>query len=227
MVYEQRCAPEQWTTSLIVPLPKKGDLQQMTNYRGISLMSIAAKVYNKVLLNRIKKPIDKILRKNQARFRTGRSCIQQINILRRIIDGAIIQDIPLFITFIDFKKAFDSINRKMMFAILRHYGIPSKIVDAIKVLYDSSKSRVFFEGLTSKEFPITTGVLQGDVLAPFLFIIVVDYVTKQAERSFGYLTHKGKQQHLTRKLRNSSTQVERKISDLDFADDIALLENDP
>lgn len=86
---------------------------------------------------------------------------------------------------------------------------------------------MFFEGLTSKEFPITTGVLQGDVLAPFLFIIVVDYVTKQAERSFGYLTHKGKQQHLTRKLRNSSTQVERKISDLDFADDIALLENDP
>ncbi|CAF0719650.1 unnamed protein product [Brachionus calyciflorus] len=50
---------------------------------------------------------------------------------------------------------------------------------------------------------------------------------KQAERSFGYITHKGKQQHLTRKLRNSSTQVERKISDLDFADDIAQLENDP
>ncbi|CAF0934011.1 unnamed protein product [Brachionus calyciflorus] len=128
MVFEHKSAQEQWTTSLIVPLPKKGDLQQMTNYRRISLMSIAAKVYNKVLLNRIKKPIEKILRKNQAWFRTGRSCIQQINILRRIIDGAIIQDIPLFITFIDFKKAFDSINLKMMFAILRHYGIPSKIV---------------------------------------------------------------------------------------------------
>ncbi|CAF0968056.1 unnamed protein product, partial [Brachionus calyciflorus] len=66
-----------------------------------------------------------------------------------------------------------------------------------------------------------------DLLAPFLFIIVVEYVTKQAEVGFSYLTHKGKQQHLTRKLRNSSTQIERKISDLDFAYDIALLENDP
>ncbi|CAF1058139.1 unnamed protein product [Brachionus calyciflorus] len=96
----------------------------------------------------------------------------------------------------------------MMFAFLRHYG------------------KVFFEGLTSKELPITTGVLQGDVLAPFIFIIVVDYVTKKSEVGYGFLTHKGKQQESIRKLRNSSTLIERKISDSDFADDIALLEND-
>ena len=103
----------------------------MTNYRGISLMSIAAKVYNRVLFNRIRDPIDKILRKNQAGFRKGRSCIQKIHILRRIIEGAEYEKIPLYITFIDFKKAFDSIDRNMMFAILRHYGIPAKIVGAM------------------------------------------------------------------------------------------------
>ena len=73
-VYSSLTPPNQWTTSVIVPLPKKGDLSQMTNYRGISLLSIAAKVYNKILLNRIRDHVDPILRKNQAGFRPGRSC---------------------------------------------------------------------------------------------------------------------------------------------------------
>jgi hypothetical protein len=111
LVYKERKASSQWTSSLIVPLSKKGNLELMTNFRGISFMSIAAKVYNRVLLNRIRKPIDAKLRKNQAGFRTGRSCVQQIHILRRIMEGASYQKIPLYITFVDFMKAFDSIDR--------------------------------------------------------------------------------------------------------------------
>jgi len=110
----------------------------MTNYRGISLLSIAAKVYNKIIFNRLIPVVDKILRLNQAGFRKGCSCIQQIHILRRIIEGATAKGIPFFITIIDFKKAFDSICRKTMFAILRHIGIPDKIVQDIKVLYEDS-----------------------------------------------------------------------------------------
>lgn len=68
-VFKEKIAPKQFTTNLIVPVPKKGDLTQMTNYRGISLMSIIAKVYNKILLNRIRDPIESILRQNQAGFR--------------------------------------------------------------------------------------------------------------------------------------------------------------
>ena len=150
-------------------------------------MSLAAKLYNR-------SPIDAILRKSQAGFRTGRSCIQQIHILRRIMDGAFSQKIPLFITFVDFKKAFDSIDRDMMFAILQHYGILDKIVSAIRVLYDQSTSQVYIQGQLSGPFAITTGVLQGDVLAPFLFIIVIDYVSKRSAKNFGYLTHKGNNQ---------------------------------
>ena len=78
-VYSNLTKPDQWITSVIVPLPKKGDLSLMTNYRGISLLSIAAKVYNKILLNRIRDEVDPILRKNQAGFRPGRSCAQKIH----------------------------------------------------------------------------------------------------------------------------------------------------
>ena len=229
LVFKERHAPTQWTSSMIIPLPKKGNLELMTNFRGISLTSIAAKVYNRVLLNRIREPIDAILRRNQAGFRKGRSCIQQIHILRRIMEGASAQDIPLFITFIDFMKAFDSIDREMMFAILRHYGIPEQIVAGIRVLYDESTSRVYVEGEFSEAFQITTGVLQGDVLAPFLFIIVIDYISIQSEADFGYVTHKASAPRTSHRPTRSSSAIqcvaEQKLNDLAFADDVALLEN--
>ena len=95
------------------------------------------------------------------------------------MDGAPYQ-LPLVVTFINFKKAFDSINRKVMFAVLRHYGIPEAVVNAISVHYKKPKSAVMVDGGLSDPFDVTTGVLQGDVLAPFLFVVLVDYLLKKA-----------------------------------------------
>ena len=231
LIYEHEQAPTQMTSSLIIALPKKGNLQLMCNFRGISLTSILAKVFNRIILNRIQDPVDKLLRNNQAGFRRGRSCAQQIHILRRVIEGAKAQDIPLYITFIDFKKAFDSVDREMMFAIMRHIGIPQKIVNVTRLLYDKSVSQVYLEGKLSEPFSVTTGVLQGDVLAPFLFIIVIDYVSRRSAGNFGYLTHKGPKSRLNPRpqrtiVTSKETKIERKLNDLAFADDIALLENE-
>jgi sorting nexin-29 len=220
-VYDQEKAPSQFTTNLITPLPKKGDLTQMNNYRGISLMSVAAKVYNKVLLYRIRDPIDKILRKNQAGFRQGRGCAEQVHILRRLIEGAVDKNLDIYAVFVDFKKAFDSIKRSAMFSILRHYGIPDKIVRAINTIYNGSKSRVLVDGKLSDQFNIKTGVLQGDTLAPFLFIIVIDYVLKNAEKEYAETTGSS---GFTTQPRESARRPETALFDLDFADDIALLE---
>ena len=110
-------------------------------------------------------------------------------------------------TFIDFKKAFDSINRDTMWKILRYYGIPEKIVNIIKCLYEGSTSAVRVDGSLSKEFLITTGVLQEDTLAPFLFVIVLDYVLWNTEARTGLQTH-----------------PDELLPDLDFADDIVLLD---
>lgn len=214
-VFEGESPPWQWTTSKVVPIPKKGDLSLMSNYRGIWLTSAGAKVYNRVLLNRIRPVFEGILRPNQAGFRPGRGTVEQIAALRRIIEGATAKQLPLVICFVDFKKAFDLISREMLFAVLRHYGVPVGVVKAIKSLYDGSKARVFVENTLSKEFNVTTGVLQGDVLAPYLFIIV-DYVLKvsiSTEHGF---------EHQRRK---SSRSPARMIADLDYADDIAILES--
>ena len=96
-----------------------------------------------------------------------------------------------------------------MFAILRHYGIPEKIVKAIRTIYEHSTSRVFVDGKLSEEFKTNTGVLQGDVLAPFLFIIVIDYVMRNSEDSFGFVTH------LQEGTRSRVQKPERKLNDLD------------
>ena len=151
-VYTNMSPPKQWVSNFIIPLPKKGDLSLMTNYRGITLMSIAAKVYNKILLNRIRPHLDPLLRKNQAGFCPGRSCTQQIHILRRIMEGFRENQLPLIVTFVDFKKAFDSINRSVVFSVLRHYGIPETLVNAIQVLYTNSSSSVMVDEVSPNHF---------------------------------------------------------------------------
>ncbi|GAA6097691.1 uncharacterized protein LOC118408508 [Tachysurus ichikawai] len=112
-----------------------------------------------------------------------------------------------------------------MFEILRHYGIPIKLVIAIKTIYNNSKSTVLVEGELTDEFDIATGVVQGDTLAPFLFIIVLDYVLKNTElnhaRSHGI--NKGENGFVTQP-RQCRRELAIAIFDLDFADDLALLE---
>ena len=110
-VFETLIPLRQGATNLIVSLPKRRDLSLMTNYRGITLMSTAAKIYNKILLNRICNKTDPQFRNNQAGFRRGRNCAQQIHILRRIIEGSQDYQWPLHVTFVDFKKTFYFINR--------------------------------------------------------------------------------------------------------------------
>ena len=214
-VLNSSVAPPLWLTSDIIPLPKKGNLTLHQNYRGISLTSIAAKIYNKLLLNRIFPVLNPILRRNQNGFRRGRSTLAQILALRRIIEEMKNGNKDLTIVFVDFKKAFDSINREVMFAILSLYGFPDKIIKAIKALYTNTKAKVITPDGETEQFDIVAGVLQGDTLAPLLFITVLDYVLRislDANNTKGLLL----------KPRTSRRHPAVHLTDLDFADDLAI-----
>ena len=107
----------------ILPFTKKGDLGSAKNYRGITLTSIAAKIYNALLRNRIEPKIDNILRKNQNGFQRNRSTTSQILTIRRILESVWAKNLQVTLIFVDFTKTFDSIHRGKMEQILLAYGI--------------------------------------------------------------------------------------------------------
>ena len=96
--------PEEWKEGIIIPIPKKGDLRDCNNWRGITLLSIPGKVMATVMLNRMRSAIDERLRQEQAGFRPGRSCCEQIFTLRQIIEKSLMYEKPVLINFIDFKR---------------------------------------------------------------------------------------------------------------------------
>ena len=107
-VWQEEEIPSDWKEGHLIKLPKKGDLSNCNNYRGITLLSIPGKVFNRILLERIKSATDEKLRGNQAGFRKNRSCVDQIATLRIIVEQSLEWNSPLVMNFIDYEKAFDS-----------------------------------------------------------------------------------------------------------------------
>ena len=209
-------APPDWSNSGLVPLFKKGDSNLPDNYRGIALMSTAAKLYNKMILKRVRDLVDTKLRSSQNGFRPHRSCPQHILALRRVIENCrVFQKQSVVITFIDFQKAFDSVHRSYLVDTLVDLEIPAPLIRAIMSLYwDSSVQVVTTHGLTDR-VPVRRGVLQGDTLAPYLFVLVIDRVLRESlvVETWGYCVRE----------RRSSRFPAEYVTDLTYADDIAVL----
>ena len=131
---------DRWTKGCILPFPKKGDLGLAKDYRGKTLTSIAAKIYNALLRNCIVPQINKIPRKNQNGFRRNRSTTSQILTIRRILESMRAKNLQATLLFVDFTKAFYSIHRGKMEQILLAYGLPEETVAAIMILKEKENS---------------------------------------------------------------------------------------
>ena len=203
----------------ILPFPKKLDLGLAKNYRGITLTSIAAKIYNALLWNCIEPSID-ILRKNQNGFQRNRSTTSQILTIRRILEGVLAKNLQATLLFVDFTKAFGSIHRGKMEQILLAYGLPKETVATITILYRNTRVKVCSLDGDTEYFDIVAGVLKGNTLAPYLFIICLDYVLRT---SIDKIRENGFE--LTKK--RSRRYPAKTITDADYTDDIAILANTP
>ena len=199
--------PDDWGFSTFIPIPKKGDHSKCTNYRTISLVSHASKILLKIILDRIRGRTENELSDEQAGFRPGRGTRDQVTNLRVLMAKLKDHNQPLYMCFIDFQKAFDSVQHEKLWWAMLDMGYPPHLVNLLASLYKSQKACVRVAGVISEWFSVQKGVRQGCVLSPYLFNILSETVMRKA-------------------LENYSGGVligGRRITNLRYADDIVLL----
>ena len=109
------------------------DYIQCSNWRGINLLSVPGKIFCRVLLQQLKQSIERTLR--EEGFRSGRSCADQIFVLRTIIEQSLEWNSSLYINYIDFEKAFDNVHHPSLWKILEAYGFPTKVINILSDMY--------------------------------------------------------------------------------------------
>ena len=162
--------PDDFRDALIVSLyKKKGSKSDCGSYRGISLLSVAGKIFARVILNRLITVSEQTLQEAQCAFRPDRSTVDMIFAVRQLQEKCIEQNKPLYSEFIDLTKAFDTVNREALWTVLERIGCPPKLVSMIRLIHDGMTGQVLSNGNVTDAFVISNGVKRGCVLAPVLF----------------------------------------------------------
>ena len=163
IVFQIGHMPHEWVIGIIKPIYKnKGDINDPDNYRGINLLSCFGKLFTSILNDRLTTYINlnEMMSEAQAGFRKGYSKTDQIFTLKCIVELCLCQGRRLFCTFVDYSKAFDSINRATLWKKVFSYGITGKVIDVITNMYKSIKSCVMDSGIQSDFFESHVGVRQ-------------------------------------------------------------------
>ena len=184
IVWEKGKAAEDWQKAVIVAMHKKGSKKLCKSYRGISLLSIPGKVFVKILDARIHQVTEGQMMEEQAGFRVGRMCRDQIFVMRQSAEKTIEKDSKMYAAFIDLEKAYDKIWREDMWRTLSTYGVSGRLLRALKALYENSTARVRVEDELTECFEVRQGVKQGCSLSPCLFNVFLDMVAREARAQF-------------------------------------------
>lgn len=228
-IWEEEVIPKEFRNATVISLFKnKGSKTDCSNYRGISLLSIAGKILARVMVNRLVSHVSEDnLPETQCGFRPNRSTVDMIFAVRQVQEKCIEQNMDLYAVFIDLTKAFDTVNREALWVILSKFGCPDKFVNLIRQFHDNMTGQVLSGGDLSEPFNISNGVKQGCVLAPILFNLFFTCVLNHATSDLDlgvYLRYRldGSVFDL-RRLSARTKTVERLILEALFADDCALM----
>ncbi|XP_059735387.1 uncharacterized protein [Bos taurus] len=200
--------PQDWKRSVFIPIPKKGNAKEWSNYRTIALISHTSKVMLKILQARLQQYMNCELPDVQPCFRKGRGTRDQIANICWIIEKAKEFQKNIYFCFIDYAKAFDCVDHNKLLEILKEMGIPDHLTCLLRNLYAGQEATVRTGHGTTDWFQIGKGVHQVCILSPCLFNLYAEYIMKKA----------GLEEAQT-----GIKIVRRNINNLRYADDTTLM----
>ena len=175
--------PSDWNTASIISVPKKGDLTDCNNYRGISLINVGLKILTKIVADRISRYAftHHIIRPEQYGFRSKEESISLFISIREMCQRRRMQGEATYLAFLDLKKAFDSVPIYNILTKLYNLGIRGRTLTFVTNLYLTSKAHATHLGYHSADFPIHRGVRQGCPLSPILFNLFINDILQEGD----------------------------------------------
>lgn len=214
-IFSSGSVPPQWILITINPIYKKGDVTNPANYRPISLIPVITKIFTSILNNRLIDWLNahNILLEEQAGFRKGYSCLDQIFVLNCLISSKLKKKRgKLYSVFVDFKGAFDNIDHLLLWSELRKINVSTKFIRIIRDMYSKAYAKVRTSNGLTEPFKINSGVLQGEVLSPILFSLFLNELVNRLNNS---------------KISDISLNNGEPLNILLYADDAVILADSP
>jgi hypothetical protein len=182
-MYDNNVFPDTWSSGIIVPIPKKGNHTDVNNYRGITITSAFSKIFSIVLNTRLRVWAEgnDVFNEAQFGFRCNKSTTDSIFILHSIISAALGQKKKLYCAFVDFKKAFDLVERSYIWQKLIEIGVSTKMIKMLSSMYDCVKCCVKHCNKVSDFFDSFVGVKQGEPLSPILFLMFINDISNNLQ----------------------------------------------
>ena len=172
--------PQDWKRSVFIPIPKKGNPKECSNYHTIALISHNSKVMLKILQARLQQYVNHELSDVQAGFRKDRRTRDQIANICWIIEEAREFQKNIYFCFIDYANTFDCVDQNKLWKILKEMGIPDNLTCLLRNLYAGQEATVRIGEGTTHCFQIGKGVRQGCILSPCLFNLYAEYIMRNA-----------------------------------------------
>ena len=229
-IWSSQSIPQKWKDAVLISIYKnKGDRAMCGSSRGIALLATAGKVLAKILLRRLVSISENVLPESQCGFRSERSTVDMVFAARQLMEKCREQHQDLYIAFVDLSKAFDSVDRKLLWEVLGKCGCPPRFVNIVRQLHDGMNVCVSVAGELSEPFAVSRGVKQGCVLAPVLFNMYVQCITRllaatmreNAKIVLNYRTDRNLFDLSKLKAKTKISQCD--IIELQYADDCALV----